>query len=232
MNDDRHAPVEIRGGVELPAIREEIELHTADGLTPRRRARDSGRPAPGRDPRHAASAADRRRLHGLAHPPQGGRPAARARRPRGAAVQHPRHDLAARHERRRRSARASPSERMSRRPWRSSPSAGCRTRGSSGWSFGTELALKYGLEHGIDGAILLSPPLHRTSDEELAALGRRRRPRSSRSSPSSTTTCGPPRRPSASRCCRGCDASTSTAASTSGWGSRRRGACSRRSSRP
>ncbi|GAA1061188.1 hypothetical protein GCM10009573_26150 [Agromyces bracchium] len=37
-----------------------------------------------------------------------------------------------------------------------------------GWSFGTELALKYGLEHGIAGAILLSPPLHRTSDEELA----------------------------------------------------------------
>ena len=36
-----------------------------------------------------------------------------------------------------------------------------------GWSFGTELALKYGLEHGIAGAILLSPPLHRTSDEEL-----------------------------------------------------------------
>lgn len=38
-----------------------------------------------------------------------------------------------------------------------------------GWSFGTELALKYGLEHPIRGAILLSPPLHRTSAEELAA---------------------------------------------------------------
>jgi len=37
-----------------------------------------------------------------------------------------------------------------------------------GWSFGTELALKYGLDHGIDGAILLSPPLHRTSEHELA----------------------------------------------------------------
>ncbi|BDZ56189.1 hypothetical protein DSM26151_17480 [Agromyces marinus] len=36
-----------------------------------------------------------------------------------------------------------------------------------GWSFGTELALKYGLEHGIAGAILLSPPLHRTSEDEL-----------------------------------------------------------------
>ncbi|KGJ73353.1 alpha/beta hydrolase [Cryobacterium roopkundense] len=38
-----------------------------------------------------------------------------------------------------------------------------------GWSFGTELALKYGLEHPIQGAILLSPPLHRATDVELAA---------------------------------------------------------------
>ena len=38
-----------------------------------------------------------------------------------------------------------------------------------GWSFGTEVALKYGLEHPIEGAILLSPPLHRTSADEVAA---------------------------------------------------------------
>lgn len=38
-----------------------------------------------------------------------------------------------------------------------------------GWSFGTEVALKHGLEHDVVGAILLSPPLHRTSDDELAA---------------------------------------------------------------
>lgn len=38
-----------------------------------------------------------------------------------------------------------------------------------GWSFGTELALKYGLTHPIEGAILLSPPLHRTTERELAA---------------------------------------------------------------
>jgi len=38
-----------------------------------------------------------------------------------------------------------------------------------GWSFGTEVALKHGLEHPVIGAILLSPPLHRTTDEELAA---------------------------------------------------------------
>lgn len=38
-----------------------------------------------------------------------------------------------------------------------------------GWSFGTELALKYGRDHDIRGAILLSPPLHRTTPEEVAA---------------------------------------------------------------
>jgi alpha/beta superfamily hydrolase len=36
-----------------------------------------------------------------------------------------------------------------------------------GWSFGTELALKYGPDLNVQGAILLSPPLHRTSVEEL-----------------------------------------------------------------
>lgn len=37
-----------------------------------------------------------------------------------------------------------------------------------GWSFGTEVALKHGAGLPIEGAILLSPPLHRTSAEELA----------------------------------------------------------------
>ena len=36
-----------------------------------------------------------------------------------------------------------------------------------GWSFGTELALKYAIDEPVLGAILLSPPLHRTSDQEL-----------------------------------------------------------------
>lgn len=36
-----------------------------------------------------------------------------------------------------------------------------------GWSFGTELALKYGVDKPVLGAILLSPPLHRTSEDEL-----------------------------------------------------------------
>jgi alpha/beta superfamily hydrolase len=38
-----------------------------------------------------------------------------------------------------------------------------------GWSFGTEVALKHGLDHDIEGVILLSPPLHRTTPEEVAA---------------------------------------------------------------
>jgi alpha/beta superfamily hydrolase len=45
-----------------------------------------------------------------------------------------------------------------------------------GWSFGTELALKYGREHDVEGAVLLSPPLHRATDDEVAAwAGDRRR---------------------------------------------------------
>jgi alpha/beta superfamily hydrolase len=38
-----------------------------------------------------------------------------------------------------------------------------------GWSFGTELALKWGNDPAVEGAILLSPPLHRASDAELDA---------------------------------------------------------------
>ncbi len=41
-----------------------------------------------------------------------------------------------------------------------------------GWSFGTEVILKHALEHveagTVAGVVLLSPPLHRTSDAELA----------------------------------------------------------------
>ncbi|WP_233404714.1 alpha/beta hydrolase [Actinotalea solisilvae] len=38
-----------------------------------------------------------------------------------------------------------------------------------GWSFGTELALMHGADPSVEGAILLSPPLHRATDEHLAA---------------------------------------------------------------
>ena len=44
-----------------------------------------------------------------------------------------------------------------------------------GWSFGTELALMHGADPAVEGAILLSPPLARASDQDLdtwAAFGR------------------------------------------------------------
>ena len=49
----------------------------------------------------------------------------------------------------------------------------CQHRGLTnlwlvGWSFGTELAIKYGPDHQIQGAILISPPLHRATDQDLA----------------------------------------------------------------
>jgi alpha/beta superfamily hydrolase len=37
-----------------------------------------------------------------------------------------------------------------------------------GWSFGTDLALKYGNDPGVVGLILLSPPLRYATDEDLA----------------------------------------------------------------
>jgi alpha/beta superfamily hydrolase len=36
-----------------------------------------------------------------------------------------------------------------------------------GWSFGTDLALRYGCDPGIEGAILLSPPLKSATDADL-----------------------------------------------------------------
>ena len=38
-----------------------------------------------------------------------------------------------------------------------------------GWSFGTELALMHGSELDVEGAILLSPPLHRATGDDLRA---------------------------------------------------------------
>lgn len=38
-----------------------------------------------------------------------------------------------------------------------------------GWSFGTDLVLKYGRQPGIGAVVLLSPPLRYTSNPELAA---------------------------------------------------------------
>ena len=60
-----------------------------------------------------------------------------------------RHDLAA--------AMAFVAERGLPRPW------------LLGWSFGTEVALKHGRAHPVEGLILLSPPLRRTTPDEVAA---------------------------------------------------------------
>jgi uncharacterized protein len=38
-----------------------------------------------------------------------------------------------------------------------------------GWSFGSELALMWGNDPAVEGAILVSPPLHRADDAELDA---------------------------------------------------------------
>ena len=45
-----------------------------------------------------------------------------------------------------------------------------------GWSFGTELALRWGLDPDVEGAILLSPPLRRAGDADLDAWARAGKP--------------------------------------------------------
>jgi len=160
--------VEIRGPRPLPARREDIELRTADGL------RLVGELAL---PQSVDPVATLVTLHPL--PTAGGfmdshilrKAAARlpaladlavlrfntrgTSSPRGTSDgafdggTAERHDVAA--------AMACVRERGLPRPW------------LVGWSFGTELALKYGREHDIEGVILLSPPLHRATEDEVAA---------------------------------------------------------------
>src|SRR3954463_13112028 len=45
-----------------------------------------------------------------------------------------------------------------------------------GWSFGTELALRYGLDPNVVGAILISPPLKATTDDDLDNWARAGKP--------------------------------------------------------
>ncbi|HOA86656.1 MAG: alpha/beta hydrolase [Microbacteriaceae bacterium] len=160
--------MEIRGALELPARRDEIELHTLDGLT---LVGELALPA------HTDPVATLVTLHPL--PTAGGfmdshilrKAAARlpaladiavlrfntrgTSSPRGTSEgtfdggHAERFDVAA--------AMQFVHERGLPHPW------------LVGWSFGTELALKYGLDHEIDGAILLSPPLHRATEAEVAA---------------------------------------------------------------
>ncbi len=159
---------EIRGGIELPAVRENVELHTSDGLTlvgelslpvsadpvstivalhPLPTAggfMDSHiiRKAAARLPALADIAVLRFNFRGVASP----RGTSQGEFGHGVAEQH---DLAA--------AMDLVAQRHLPHPW------------IVGWSFGTEVALKFGLEHPIDGAILLSPPLHRATEAEVAA---------------------------------------------------------------
>ncbi|WP_136052880.1 alpha/beta hydrolase [Microbacterium sp. K36] len=163
--------MEIRGPLELPARREEIELHTADGLTlvgelamPEAAApvatlvtlhplptaggfMDSHiiRKASARLPALADLAVLRFNTRGTTSP----RGTSEGTFDGGAAEQF---DVAA--------AMDFVRDRALPRPW------------LVGWSFGTELALKYGADHDIEGIILLSPPLHRATAEEVAAWGK------------------------------------------------------------
>ena len=159
--------IEVRGPVELPARREDIELHTADGLalvgelaTPIERDpvatlvtlhplptgggfMDSHilRKAAARLPALADLAVLRFNFRGVTSP-------------RGTSEgafgdgELERHDLVA--------AMAFVESRGLPSPW------------LLGWSFGTEVLLKHGRAARIAGAILLSPPLRRTRAAELA----------------------------------------------------------------
>ncbi|WP_144881392.1 alpha/beta hydrolase [Microbacterium paraoxydans] len=163
--------MEIRGPLELPARREDIDLHTADGLTlvgelamPEADApaatlvtlhplptaggfMDSHiiRKASARLPALADLAVLRFNTRGTTSP----RGTSEGTFDGGAAEQF---DVAA--------AMDFVRDRALPRPW------------LVGWSFGTELALKYGADHDIEGIILLSPPLHRATAEEVAAWGK------------------------------------------------------------
>ena len=164
--------IEIRAGVELPARREDIELHTDDGLTlvgelslPLEREpvatlvflhplpthggfMDSHviRKAAMRLPALADLAVLRFNFRGVTSP------RGTSEGSFGDGVDE-RLDLAA--------AMAFVAERGLPNPW------------LVGWSFGTEVALKHGLPFPISGVILLSPPLRRTTPEELAPWAER-----------------------------------------------------------
>lgn len=160
--------VEIRSGRELPARREDIELHTSDGLTL------VGELAM---PESAVPVATLVCLHPL--PTAGGfmdshilRKAA-ARLPALANIAVLRFNFRGVSSPRGRSEGAF-GEGIDERMDLESAMALVAERGLPspwlvGWSFGTEIALGYGLSQPIVGAILLSPPLKRVSQEQLAA---------------------------------------------------------------
>ncbi|MFZ4896195.1 alpha/beta hydrolase [Plantibacter sp. Mn2098] len=159
--------MEIRGAVELPAVREDIELHTSDGLTL------VGELATPVDGKIVATLVT---LHPL--PTAGGfmdshilRKAA-LRLPEAAGIAVLRFNTRGTTSPRGTSDGAFDGG-VAERADVEAALAFVRERGLPnpwllGWSFGTELALKYGVDTDVEGVILLSPPLHRTSADELA----------------------------------------------------------------
>ncbi len=98
-----------------------------------------------------------------------------------------------------------------------------------GWSFGTEVALKHGLEHvaagTVAGVVLLSPPLHRTTDDELRRWADVDVPVVALV-PEHDDFLQPDEPHDASRSRRTCASCPSRARSTCGWGSGTSGRCS------
>ena len=70
-----------------------------------------------------------------------------------------------------------------------------------GWSFGTEIALQWGNDPDVEGAILLSPPLRRAGDAALDAWARSGKPLLALV-PEHDDYLQPPRRASGSAGCR------------------------------
>jgi alpha/beta superfamily hydrolase len=160
--------MEIRSGVELPAHREDIVLHTSDGLdlvgelavplsAPPAATLVCLHPLPtgggfmdshvirkaaARLPALADLAVLRFNFRGVTSP------RGRSQGAFGEGISE-RHDLEA--------AMAFVSERELPGPW------------LLGWSFGPEVALAHGLAYSLVGAILLSPPLKRVSANQIAA---------------------------------------------------------------
>ena len=148
---DNAAMPPIRANSVLPARREALTLETADGL---RLVGELALPPDRRPGRHAglpAPAADARRDDGQPRHPQGGVPAARAGRHRGAAVQHPWHLQQAGHQRGRASTRPWGSGTTWRRPSSTPSSTTCPHIWVLGWSFGTDLALMHGRDPAVRG---------------------------------------------------------------------------------
>jgi len=160
------APVDVRSGTVLPARREDIELHTEDGLT---LVGELALPE-GREP-----VATLITLHPL--PTEGGfmdshvfRKAA-ARLPAQADLAVLRFNTRGTQSPRGRS-EGSFGDGVTERADVAAAVEFVHERGLPnpwlvGWSFGTELALKYGRIDAIRGVILLSPPLHRATVQDL-----------------------------------------------------------------